>query len=172
MLLGQITAGFSSSLTVTEKVQTLVLPWLSVAVLVTMVVPIGKVLPLAGPVEITQSDVRELQLAKGAIAAGLRILAQRRGARVEQIECVYLAGAFGNYVRVEGARRIGLLEVEAARIVPAGNTSLRGVKMALADPERRAQWIAEIRTRTEHVALGSDPEFQETFADCLGFPER
>ena len=128
----------------------------------------GKTLRLAGPVEIAQSDVRELQLAKGAIAAGLRILAERWGARVDQIERVYLAGAFGNYVRVESARRIGLLEVAAERIAPAGNTSLRGVKMALAGG---AAALEGIRERTGHVPLGSDARFQETFAECLGFPE-
>lgn len=122
---------------------------------------------LAGPVGITQSDIRELQLAKGAIAAGLRILAGRWGAALDQIDAVYLAGAFGNYVSVESARRIGLLELDAARIVPCGNTSLRGIKMALLRPSRREQWIAGIASRTEHIGLASDARFQDTFVDCL-----
>jgi uncharacterized 2Fe-2S/4Fe-4S cluster protein (DUF4445 family) len=122
---------------------------------------------LEGPVGITQSDIRELQLAKGAIAAGLRILAGRWGARLDEIDAVYLAGAFGNYVNVESARRIGLLESDAARIVPCGNTSLRGVKMALLRPSRREQWISSITSRTEHIGLASDAGFQDTFVDCL-----
>jgi uncharacterized 2Fe-2S/4Fe-4S cluster protein (DUF4445 family) len=124
-------------------------------------------LPLAGPVALTQSDVRQLQLAKGAIAAGLRILAGRWGAAESDIRTVYLAGAFGNYVRIASARRIGLLEVESSRVVPAGNTALRGVRMALLCPSRRETWFEDIRARTEHVPLASDPHFEEVFLDCL-----
>ena len=122
---------------------------------------------LAPPVAIAQSDIRELQLAKGAIAAGLRILAERWGASPRDIETLYLAGAFGNYVNVQNARRIGLLETSATRVVSAGNTSLRGLKMALLCASKREQWIGRIRARTEHVPLASDPHFQDTFAECL-----
>jgi len=125
---------------------------------------------LVPPVAITQADVRELQLAKGAIAAGLRILADRWGARVEDIRKIHLAGAFGNYVNIESARRIGLLEAEPSCIFPAGNTSLRGVKMALLAPSRRDAWIGGIHVRAEHVPLAADLKFQETFVDCLAFP--
>ena len=97
---------------------------------------------LAPPGSISQSDVRELQLAKGAIAAGLHILADHRDIVVQDLDAVYLAGAFGNYVRIESARRIGLMELEPSRIVPAGNTSLRGLKMALLCPSKRERWIA------------------------------
>jgi uncharacterized 2Fe-2S/4Fe-4S cluster protein (DUF4445 family) len=120
-------------------------------------------LGLSGPVRISQQDVRELQLAKGAIAAGLRLLAEHWGAGLDEIETVYLAGAFGNYVRIESARRIGLLEVPAERVAPVGNTALRGAKMALLG---RA---AEIRALTEHVPLAEDPRFQDTFVESLNF---
>ncbi len=122
---------------------------------------------LAPPVAITQRDIRELQLAKGAIAAGLRILLDRWGATLRDIETVYLAGAFGNYVQIESARRIGLLEIDTARVVPVGNASLHGVKMALLNPSRCEGWIAGIRARTEHVPLASDPLFQDVFAGCM-----
>jgi uncharacterized 2Fe-2S/4Fe-4S cluster protein (DUF4445 family) len=127
---------------------------------------------LEPPVSISQSDIRELQLAKGAIAAGLHLLLDRWGAKAADIEAVYLAGAFGNYLNIESARRIGLLDLEAGRIVPAGNTSLRGVKMALLCPSRREQWMEQIRTRTEHVPLASDPGFMDTFMDCLALPDK
>jgi uncharacterized 2Fe-2S/4Fe-4S cluster protein (DUF4445 family) len=132
--------------------------------------PNGRVkgeLKLREPVSITQSDIRELQLAKGAIAAGLRILADRWGATLDDIDAVYLAGAFGNYVNVESARQIGLLEVPGGKVVPAGNTSLRGIKMALLRPSRRAERLAAILQHTEHVGLAEDPRFQDTFLDCL-----
>jgi uncharacterized 2Fe-2S/4Fe-4S cluster protein (DUF4445 family) len=93
----------------------------------------------------------------------------RWGARVCDLRKIYLAGAFGNYINIESARRIGLLEAESSRIVPAGNTSLRGVKMALLAPSRRDAWIAGILSRTKHVPLASDPKFQETFVKCMGF---
>jgi uncharacterized 2Fe-2S/4Fe-4S cluster protein (DUF4445 family) len=126
-------------------------------------------LELSAPVSLMQRDIRELQLAKGAIAAGLRILLDRWRATADDIETVYLAGAFGNYVQIASARRIGLLEVKPERIVPAGNTSLRGVKMALLTPSRRDAWIAATRGITEHVPLAADPRFQEIFAECLAF---
>lgn len=118
---------------------------------------------LSAPVTLAQSDIRALQLAKGAIAAGLRILLNRWGAALEDLEIVYLSGAFGNYMRAESAVRIGLLDVPPERVVAAGNTALRGAKMALlasVDP------AAEL----EHVSLASDAGFEDIFVDCLAFP--
>lgn len=116
------------------------------------------------PVKLFQADVRELQLAKGAIAAGLRILLDHWGARMDEIECVYLAGAFGNYVRPESACRIGLLEVPAERLAPSGNTALRGAKLAIGVEEFPVMNIIE------HVPLASDPQFEDKFVSCMAFP--
>lgn len=121
-------------------------------------------LPLAGSVSLIQRDIRELQLAKAAIAAGFRILLGRIGAKPDDVRALYLAGAFGNYVRVRSARRIGLLEVSEDRVTPAGNTALRGAKLVLlsaVDTGARA---------IEHVELAADPSFQDIFVDCLNFP--
>jgi uncharacterized 2Fe-2S/4Fe-4S cluster protein (DUF4445 family) len=113
--------------------------------------------------------VRELQLAKGAIAAGLRILLERLGAGLGDIEHVWLAGAFGNYVSATSAHRIGLLEMEPGKIEQAGNTALRGTKALLLQPTRRAALVDRICQITEHVSLASDPRFQETFVDSMAF---
>jgi uncharacterized 2Fe-2S/4Fe-4S cluster protein (DUF4445 family) len=129
-------------------------------------------LPLVPPVSITQADLRELQLAKGAVAAGVRILAARWNAHPADLQTVWLAGAFGNYVNLESARRIGLLEADLSCVVPAGNAALRGVKMALLAPSRAEQWIAGICSRIEHAPLASDPAFQDIFVDCLAFPDQ
>jgi uncharacterized 2Fe-2S/4Fe-4S cluster protein (DUF4445 family) len=129
-------------------------------------------LPLDPPVSVTQADLRELQLAKGAVAAGVRILAARWNARPADLDAVWLAGAFGNYVNLESARRIGLLEAGLSCVAPAGNAALRGVKMLLLAPSRAEQWIAGIRSRVEHAPLASDPAFQDTFVDCLAFPDK
>ena len=80
------------------------------------------------PVVLYQSDIRELQLAKAAIAAGFRLLLKRLDAESFSLHSIHLAGAFGNYVQIESALRIGLLEAPHALIHAAGNTALRGAK--------------------------------------------
>jgi uncharacterized 2Fe-2S/4Fe-4S cluster protein (DUF4445 family) len=121
---------------------------------------------LGGHVTRTQGDIRELQLAKGAVAAGIRIVLRRLGAAAEDVERVYLAGAFGNYVNLESARRIGLISFPDEQLVQAGNTALLGAKMALFSDELE---FRDLRGGTEHVSLASDPEFQEIFVDEMGF---
>jgi uncharacterized 2Fe-2S/4Fe-4S cluster protein (DUF4445 family) len=121
-------------------------------------------LRLAGTVMLGQSDVRDLQLAKGAVACGLRLLLERWGASLGDVETVYLAGAFGNYVDPRSAARIGLLEVAPGRVAPAGNTALRGAKLLLGSGCR------PLLSRLQHVNLASDPNFQDRFAECIPFP--
>lgn len=125
----------------------------------------AKTFPIMGPVQLWQSDIRELQLAKAAIASGLRILLDRWGAEFADVKQVYLAGAFGNYVRPCSAARIGMLELPVERVVAAGNTALRGAKLLL------GRGLPAGLVRIEHINLASDLRFQETFVQCLGFPE-
>jgi uncharacterized 2Fe-2S/4Fe-4S cluster protein (DUF4445 family) len=129
-----------------------------------------KLLPLDGPVHLTQRDIRQLQLAKGAIAAGLKILLERVGVSRAASARVNLAGAFGNYVNRDSARRIGLLDYPSERVEPVGNTALLGAKLALFAPEQEAHEIAELSTRIEHVSLAADPTFHEVFIDEMRFP--
>ena len=124
-----------------------------------------KRLPLAGPVVLYQSDIRELQLAKGAITAGFRLLLRRIGADYGSLKSIYLAGAFGNYVRIESAIRIGLIEAPRALVHAAGNTALRGAKMLLLSNEEPA--LPPIH----HVSLAADRDFEDEFANCMKFPE-
>jgi uncharacterized 2Fe-2S/4Fe-4S cluster protein (DUF4445 family) len=124
----------------------------------------SKVFPVVDPVVLYQSDIRELQLAKAAIAAGFRLLLRRIGAEPRNLKKIYLAGAFGNYVRAESAIRIGLIEVPRERIEAAGNTALRGAKHLLLASQPPA--LPQI----EHVSLASDPQFQDEFASCMAFP--
>ena len=128
----------------------------------------AKSMPLSGPVVLVPQDVRELQLAKGAIAAGLRILTARFGATLADIGQLHLAGAFGNYVNRASAERIGLLRMPVERIVPAGNTALLGAKRALFED---ADAWDDLAKRIEHVALNEDPQFQDVFAEEMRFPE-
>jgi uncharacterized 2Fe-2S/4Fe-4S cluster protein (DUF4445 family) len=124
-----------------------------------------RVLPLAGGVALTQRDIRELQLAKAAVAAGIRIVLERLGGEVER---VYLAGAFGNYVNRASARRIGLFDFPEEKIEPAGNTALLGAKMALFAGDLD---FTELRSRVEHIGLASDPAFQEKYVEEMGFSD-
>ena len=124
-------------------------------------------MPLAGPVSLLPADVRELQLAKGAIATSLRMLTTRFGATLDDIQQLHLAGAFGNYISRASAQRIGLLRLPINRIVPAGNTALLGAKRALF--EEAAAWD-DIASRVEHIALNEDAEFQDIYAGEMRFP--
>jgi uncharacterized 2Fe-2S/4Fe-4S cluster protein (DUF4445 family) len=124
--------------------------------------------PIDPPVALTQADIRELQLAKGAIAAGFRILLDRAGAKADDVTTVYLAGAFGNYINRASALRIRLLEFPLDIIRPAGNTALRGAKVALFDRGGADGCYADIRRRVEHVPLAADPHFQEHYAGAMG----
>jgi uncharacterized 2Fe-2S/4Fe-4S cluster protein (DUF4445 family) len=122
------------------------------------------------PVTLTQRDIRELQLAKGAIAAGMRILRERWGAA--HLSRLYLAGAFGNYINRASAYRIGLIDVPPDKVEPAGNTALLGAKLALFRLGDEDGSYAGIRNRIEHIGLSSDPHFQDLFVEEMRFPQR
>lgn len=123
-------------------------------------------MPLAENVKLLASDVRELQLAKGTIAAGLKMLAKNFGATLDDLKQVHLAGAFGNYISRASAQKIGLLRLPLNRVEHAGNTALLGAKMALFDaPEK---WDALAR-RVEHVSLHEDVSFQDIYAAEMRF---
>lgn len=117
------------------------------------------------PVVLFQSDVRELQLAKGAIASGFRLLMRNLGTGAGSLRSIYLSGAFGNYIRIESAIDIGLIEAPRPMIHAAGNTALKGAKMLLLSSSEPA--LPSI----DHVSLAADPDFQDEYASCMAFPE-
>jgi len=125
---------------------------------------------LKPPVVLTQNDIRELQLAKAAIAAGARILLERSGTSISDLKELYLAGAFGNYIRHSSAQRIGLINMPSDRIAPAGNTALLGAKLALFSLDNEDGSYTELRSRIEHVPLKADANFQDIFVEELSFP--
>lgn len=129
----------------------------------------GESLPLAGAVVLTQADLRELQLAKGAIAAGISLLLERLGGQPADLARVWLAGAFGNYISRASARRIGLLPFPIEQVEPAGNTALRGAKQVLCGVHGPDRNFADLRARLEHVSLKDDPRFEEAFVAAMGF---
>jgi uncharacterized 2Fe-2S/4Fe-4S cluster protein (DUF4445 family) len=129
-------------------------------------------LTIAAPVTLSQADVRELQLAKGAIAAGIRLLAERFDAQVEDLEKIYLAGAFGNYISRASAHRIGLLPFGVERVEPCGNTALLGAKLALFHGSQNHAAESRIRDITQHVSLNEDPHFHEVYVDEMPFARK
>lgn len=119
---------------------------------------------------LTQQDIRELQLAKGAIAAGINILLDMMEASIEDIDEICLAGALGNYINPLSAMRVGLLpKVNPLIINPMGNAASTGAKMALLS-EEYWQKASAINKIIDHVELSSHPEFLENFIREMDFP--
>jgi uncharacterized 2Fe-2S/4Fe-4S cluster protein (DUF4445 family) len=127
-------------------------------------------LELCPPVSLVQSDIRELQLAKGAIAAAVRLLLRKLGAEPGDVSQLFLAGAFGNYVDRASARRIGLFDFPEEKVRFAGNTALLGAKLSLFEADSGLTLVESLRRRIEHVPLSLDPHFEEVFVECMAFP--
>ncbi len=120
-------------------------------------------------VTLSQKDIREVQLAKGAIAAGIEVLARAYGVEVSDIQRVCLAGGFGNYIDRAHACRIGLLPpVLLDRIEGIGNGAGAGARMALLSEKEqvRAEQLAE---RIQYIELSAVKEFQDLFMDKMLF---
>jgi uncharacterized 2Fe-2S/4Fe-4S cluster protein (DUF4445 family) len=122
------------------------------------------------PIYLWQRDVRELQLATGAIRAGVNILLRRVSFEADDLTAVLLAGAFGNFIRRSNARRIGLLpQIPCGRIHFIGNAASLGAKLALLSVDER-KCADRLRRNTERVDLSLDPEFQMEFGMAMMFP--
>ena len=118
-------------------------------------------------ITITQRDIRQLQLAKGAICSAILMLQRMMGIEEDQIEELLLCGAFGNFVNVNSALRIRLLPpLKPEKISYAGNAAHVGAEMALLSERTRARAYA-IAQRIGHVSLAGHPDFQELFVESL-----
>ena len=126
-------------------------------------------IPLTDGIVLTQDDIRQLQLAKGAIAAGIRLMAEHLGIELEAIRNVYLAGAFGSFMNPDAACSIGLLPKELAGKTQAiGNAAGSGAKLLACDSSALdyAQTLVE---KTEFLELASVADFQYRFAENMRF---
>jgi uncharacterized 2Fe-2S/4Fe-4S cluster protein (DUF4445 family) len=116
---------------------------------------------------LTQRDVREVQLAKAAIRAGIHILLRRLGMTDLDLDRVLLAGAFGNYIRPASAVRIGLLpHVPLDRIQSVGNAAASGAQLLLISDECRRR-AATLARRIEYLEIAHEKDFGDTFADAM-----
>lgn len=118
---------------------------------------------------ISQRDIRQIQLAKGAIAAGITLLLEEAGIPLEEIEEAVIAGAFGYHINPDSIREIGLLPKGfKGKITFVGNSSVEGARLALINQGVIAQ-IKELKHRIEVLELSTNPRFQDYFVKALGF---
>ena len=119
----------------------------------------------------TQRDVREVQLAKGAMAAGIEMMSDYLGVKSEDIESVLIAGAFGSYMSPKSACGIALIPpVLESKVTAVGNAAGQGAKLALLSKEEYER-SADIARTMNYLELAADPKFQDIFVDMLEFPE-
>ncbi|HEY5465967.1 MAG TPA: ASKHA domain-containing protein, partial [Clostridia bacterium] len=130
----------------------------------------GSVHTVPRPILLRQEDIREVQGAKAAIAAGIETLLSVAGLEPGQIDEVFLAGGFGNYLDPDSAIAIGLLPgAFAGRIRAAGNTAGIGAAMCLLSMNAFDQ-AADVARRTEYIELSADPGFADRYVDAMIFP--
>ncbi len=119
----------------------------------------------------TARDVRRIQLAKAAVAAGIEILMQEIGASPENVRTIYLAGGFGTYIDVKSAVEIGMLPGGTLeKVKSVGNSSLAGAVLALCS-SRAAGELSGIPALCRYVELSGDKRFNDLFADNMAFYE-
>jgi uncharacterized 2Fe-2S/4Fe-4S cluster protein (DUF4445 family) len=117
---------------------------------------------------VTQDDVRNIQLAKGALYAGCKLLMHRRG--VDHVDKIVLAGAFGSYIDPLRAMVLGLYpDCDLDKVYPVGNAAGDGARIVLLSKARRAE-AAKAARRVEYIETAIDPEFQAEFVGAMHLP--
>jgi len=118
-------------------------------------------------ITITQKDVRELQLATGAIHTGIQVLLEASGCSTDEIAQVVIAGAFGTYIDVSSAKAIGMLpSLPLNRFRQVGNAAGTGARLALISSSKRSEAQAIARS-TGYIELAAVPSFMQTFTEAL-----
>jgi len=118
---------------------------------------------------VTKEDIRQIQLAKSAICAGIYTLIHTVGINISDITAIYVAGGFGNFINMESAADIGLLPKELLpKIKPIGNAAFAGASMILLSD--RMQIISEdIGKRAKELQLSQSPFFMDKYIECMMF---
>ncbi|MDD5011152.1 MAG: ASKHA domain-containing protein, partial [Phycisphaerae bacterium] len=122
-------------------------------------------------IEMTQQDIRQIQLAVGAIRAGINIMLKKAGIKAANLKKILIAGGFGSFIRRNHAQRIGLLpaDIDHQIISFIGNSSLAGAKLALLSVNAR-QKAEKFAAKAQHIELSADSDFQNEFASAMIFP--
>lgn len=118
---------------------------------------------------LTQKDIRELQLAKGAIVAGVNTMLKKCNLKPKDVDKCYLAGAFGTYLDGECAKLIGLLpNILTERIIPVGNGALAGACRVLIEREG-FELAKNMAAEAKHISLSEEKEFREEYIRGMKF---
>lgn len=121
------------------------------------------------PIYFTQKDVREVQLAKAAISAGIKILISEKGISYEEIDKIYIAGGFGNFMDINSTINIGMLPKELeGKVYSIGNSAGSGARMYLLSQEQREKAL-QIKKSTTYIELSTRADFQDHFMDSIMF---
>ena len=132
----------------------------------------GDEIALCDQVAITQRDIRELQLAKSAMATGVGVLLRRARLDPQQLDACYLSGAFGQVMRPQHAQSIGLLpDVALERILFIGNAACSGAEIALLSSAERSA-LEALSREVEHAELSIEPDFHDLYAENMMFKKR
>jgi len=126
---------------------------------------------LSNGVALLQSDIRAVQLAKAAIAAGIETLLEESGVSCEEIGTFYIAGGFGSHLNINSAVRIGLFPAQLQNNVQVlGNAALTGTAQLLLDKSCLAK-LQVLANASSHCSLGGNPTFNEHYMEQMLFPE-
>lgn len=124
---------------------------------------------LAEKVKFTQNDIRELQMAKAAIRAGVDILVKKAGITFDEVDDCYLAGGFGTKIDIKKAAGIGLIPKELEmKTIPAGNTVLAGTKEVLLGKISKEE-LEKIQTMADVINLAEENDFEEMYLSYMDF---
>ena len=126
---------------------------------------------LTDEVYITQDDIRKLQLAKGAVAAGIAVLMQARGLKCDDIGQVFIAGGFGSVLDKHSAAGIGMIPAELVdRTVAIGNAAAGGAMIAAINPNAEKR-LDEIAKSMKYIELSSDKNFSDEYIRQMNLGE-
>jgi uncharacterized 2Fe-2S/4Fe-4S cluster protein (DUF4445 family) len=123
----------------------------------------------ADDIVILQKDIREVQLAKAAISAGIKVMLHEMRIKEDDIARILIAGAFGNYIKVESAIAVGLIpDIDRERIAYVGNAAGIGASQALLSCTKRRE-AEKISGSIMHLELSTYPEFQDAYLKAMTF---
>jgi uncharacterized 2Fe-2S/4Fe-4S cluster protein (DUF4445 family) len=129
----------------------------------------GDIAPVAGGIVLTQRDIRQVQLAKAAVAAGIETLMDTARVAAEDVRTLFIAGGFGSHLDPRSAAAIGLIPPPLApKVKVLGNAALAGAGRLLLDIKQR-DTADRIAREAEPVSLSGNPQFAEKFITHMGF---
>lgn len=124
----------------------------------------------ASPIVVTQNDIRQIQLAKAALYAGVKLLMDHIG--VDRVERIRLAGAFGSHINVQHAMTLGLIpDCALGEVSSAGNSAGTGARIALLNQQSRSL-IENLVKNIEKIETAIEAKFQDYFVDAMAFPNK